>query len=474
MGSSLLSLPNLSFVVFGLLCLYLHSALLFSHSAMPFPFSHVCDLLQQVADLPLARRAQPDVVRQLIRGWFAQHRSAIDAFVPDNSADTVGSAAAAAALLSALLPDIRTDRVYGIQARSLQRTVVRALGLGHSRIAELARWSRPSIDGVAVDLADCVEGILRRTVSLTTFSKPPPSSFSNRSHQPNSLDGPCISVEDIDAILNGIAARCRFSSPAIRQVGKAPVPKTAAAVPPSSSLTGADSSKSLLSRDHALGHLYRRLSARDAKWLTRLILKDYRPVVLDPTTIFRAFHPALPLALRVHSDFFAAVQSLNQDNAEDHENQRGKPEKQNGLSAGSVGCSTARLEAPRALTYCPRLGIKVGRQPWAKARSIQHCLALGKGRRMSCERKMDGEYVQIHVDLSKGPHDCLQLFSKSGKDSTRDRVRLHDCIRASLRIDEDDSHLKTSCILEGEMLAYSDKVSLRCSLYGSWKEDGSR
>ncbi|EMR63660.1 putative atp-dependent dna ligase domain-containing protein [Eutypa lata UCREL1] len=47
-----------------------------------------------------------------------------------------------------------------------------------------------------------------------------------------------------------------------------------------------------------------------------------------------------------------------------------------------------------------------------------------KGRNISVEQKMDGEYCQIHIDISKGS-DCIQIFSKSGKDSTNDRASLH-------------------------------------------------
>lgn len=44
---------------------------------------------------------------------------------------------------------------------------------------------------------------------------------------------------------------------------------------------------------------------------------------------------------------------------------------------------------------------------------------------MSMERKYDGEYCQIHIDLSKKDNGWLKIFSKSGRDSTSDRVRVH-------------------------------------------------
>lgn len=64
---------------------------------------------------------------------------------------------------------------------------------------------------------------------------------------------------------------------------------------------------------------------------------------------------------------------------------------------------------------------------------------------MSLERKYDGgkleplvllawdyvdlciEYCQIHVDLTR-KENWLQIFSKSGKDSTADRRGIHQCV----------------------------------------------
>ncbi|EPE02709.1 atp dependent dna ligase domain protein [Ophiostoma piceae UAMH 11346] len=348
---------------------------------MPFPFSHVCDLLQQTSDLPPLRRNQTRVVNQIVYSWFCKHRQAIDQLGED-----VSSAKPAVALLSTLLPERRPDRVYGLQARGLQRILVRILGLGHSRAAELSRWERPVEYGEAVDLADCVEAILLRT--------------------PNPATAHPVTVEEIDAVLEIVASRCRFSAPSIRQNDDVSSPTQA-----------------------ALGGLYQRLDACGAKWLTRLILKDFRPAVLDGTTVARAFHPWLPMALQVNSSLDAAVSSL--------------------LQTGSDTDGTP--------TFKPSLGVKIGRQQWAKGRSIEHCIEMGGPQRMSCERKMDGEYVQVHVDLTRGEKDCLQLFSKSGKDSTWDRVNLHGAVRESLRIGRSDCKLSTGCILEGEMLAYDDR-----------------
>ncbi len=121
---------------------------------MPFAFTHVCDLLQGVED---KTGRQPSTA--LIKQWFAQHNSHLSR----NEVDGV-------ALLSTLLPEERSDRVYRIQAKSLSSTIAKALGLGHSRLPELQRWKTP---GLGVDLGDCVEGILQVTAScpLIKFRK---------------------------------------------------------------------------------------------------------------------------------------------------------------------------------------------------------------------------------------------------------------------------------------------------------------
>lgn len=114
---------------------------------MPLPFHLVCELLESSHKLSVARKNNAHVVS----AWFARHRDAISAH------DT-----SLAALLSTLLPDKRTDRVYCIQDRSLEKIIGRAFFLGSSRIAELSQYRQP---GRCIDLADCVSQLLTITVS---------------------------------------------------------------------------------------------------------------------------------------------------------------------------------------------------------------------------------------------------------------------------------------------------------------------
>ncbi|KAI0106469.1 hypothetical protein GGR51DRAFT_171296 [Nemania sp. FL0031] len=346
---------------------------------MPFPYRYICDLLQELDDelrKSPGRQTPPDVI---VKSWFQQHRSLIDA--PGNNA---------CAILCTLLPERRTDRVYNIQAPKLQSIFGKALMLGASRVLELRRWIEP---GSGIDLADCVEGVLRKT----------PNSRDDITH---------LTVEEIDETLGRIAATCRFSSPAVRALHQPSNERDPNAL---------------------LARVYTRLGSRDAKWFTRLVLKNYQPVVLNAHTVFCSFHPMLPQMMKIRDDLSVATAYVRH------------------LDEKSDTSSTI------ASLLKPSLGTKVGRQPWFKGRSIKHCMDMAKGRDLICEQKFDGEYCQIHVDLRKS-RDCIQIFSKSGKDSTADRISLHRAIRDSLKIGNEDCPLVKGCILEGELVVYSTKT----------------
>jgi DNA ligase-4 len=189
-----------------------------------------------------------------------------------------------------------------------------------------------------------------------------------------------VTVEEIDRLLDGIAANIRFSAPALR--------------------ANTQLSKSFKPND--LEGVYTLLSPVEAKWFTRLVLKDYRPIELDESWILYNYDTRLHQILKVKDDFSAATATLQEI-------------KDASLQPG---------DKTDVLQYLkPTIGTKVGRPFWRKGRSIKHCLEIGYGR-MSVEKKIDGEYCQIHIDLSKikaRKEKCIQIFSKSGKDSTEDR-----------------------------------------------------
>ncbi|POS80600.1 ATP dependent DNA ligase domain-containing protein [Diaporthe helianthi] len=348
---------------------------------MPFLFTWVCELLQSLEN-DINRRRGKRGEQAIVDDWFARYRRELDDDLTDKCA-----------LLSTLLIERRTDRVFGIKEKTLQPKIARACGLGPSRLKELSRWTVPGSD---LDLAECAEAILEQT--------------------PN-VRNPVVTVEEIDGLLHALAAKNSFSAPSVRASGK-----------PS---TEAPSSK----HDEPLETLFRRLSAREAKWATRLILKSYLPVIVPERLVYARCHRLLPTIMKIHDDFTVATRLLEQGRSR--------------VTFGEIEIE----DLPRLLK--PQIGVKVGRQTWIKGRSIKHCLEMGKGF-MSVEEKMDGEYCQIHVDLSKGSN-CIQIFSKSGKDSTQDKKRLHSAIKSSLGLGTPSCKIKHCCILEGEVVVYSDR-----------------
>jgi len=363
---------------------------------MPFRFAYLCDLLSSLEalrtrDPPFLPARLKDECRKTIEQWFRCHRARIDSSTTD-----------CVALLSALFPERRTDRVYRLKEPSLVRILGRCLSLGSTRARELNGWRERG----GGDLGDCVERVQRQA------------------EMPVPRSGDEVSVEQVDGALARIAAKCRFSSLVVR-----------------SRLGETDWIASDV--DGVLTPLLHRMSSRDMKWFTRMLLKNYAPVVLPEGLVLRSFHFLLPDLLKFQSSFDAVVPLL-------------KGPVIGGFPTQLKGQDQSFYRIGAAKVLVPKVGIKVGRVPYLKARSIKHCVQMAGRRRMSLERKYDGEYCQVHVDLSRGK-DCIQIFSKSGKDSTLDREGIHETIKNSLRIGRSDCAFSSKCILEAELVVWDDE-----------------
>lgn len=354
---------------------------------MGFKFSYVCDLLTNLDNNRVAkaateaRKRDPDL--STIVHWFNNHEKRIHGGDTDRLA-----------LLSCIFPEKRPDRVFNLREPSLVKVIGRCLLLGASRKQELDRWREKGWG----DLGQCVEHIMQQAENC----------FHGQEE---------VTVEEVDLALAKIASRCRFSGPSVRY------------------------QHSAVDVDETLSPIFRRLSSRDGKWFTRLILKDFSPVVIPAQLILRNFHFLLPKLLLFQNSLEGALIFLNQEQVRSFPP---RPEAQ-----------YANLLAKLALPYLrPEVGVKIGRVDFLKARSLKHCCEMARGRIMSVEKKYDGEYCQIHVNLLS---DSIQIFSKSGKDSTADRRDVHKTLRESLRIGKHDCRFSTRCIVECEILVWSDK-----------------
>jgi len=76
------------------------------------------------------------------------------------------------------------------------------------------------------------------------------------------------------------------------------------------------------------------------------------------------------------------------------------------------------------------------------------------------ETKYDGERAQIHVQISNG-NPKITIFSKSGKDSTMDRLGVHGIISEVLGLGSSatdsrpcSAKIKKNVVLDAEMIAW--------------------
>jgi DNA ligase-4 len=102
----------------------------------------------------------------------------------------------------------------------------------------------------------------------------------------------------------------------------------------------------------------------------------------------------------------------------------------------------------------PRAGTMVGLPVFEKARSIKHCCQLVGHRKVSVERKYNGEYCQIHIQRRRAGYD-ISIFSKTGRDSTQDPAGLHKSIKESLGLGTLRCKFQRQCILAGELLVWN-------------------
>ncbi|GAB7330590.1 hypothetical protein MBLNU13_g02175t1 [Cladosporium sp. NU13] len=358
---------------------------------MPFPFAEICTLFQRIEAVelrepPLLPDEKIFAICLTVDSWFKSHRSAIGALTVEG----------ATALLSTLLPEKRTDRVYGIQAPGLCRILARCLKLQAHRAKDLRAYTQPGRG----DLAACLERVLD--------TGGPPAM-------------PIVTLQEVDDLLKTLAGHSTFSDSSILQV------------PPGSS--GA--------RDVLLANILKRLSPSEGKWLLRLLLKDLSPLKLDETYLLKSFHFLLPDLLRFQAKFSSAVTLLKGPLKEFPDRPDFRSER--------------LLRKQAAPLIKPQVGIKVGRPDFTKARSIDHCLKMLGEQQWVLERKYDGEYCEVHIDMSVPPSQWIKIFSKSGKDSTSDRSGIHKTLVRCLRLGRPECKIKKRAIILGELFVWSDQ-----------------
>jgi DNA ligase-4 len=357
---------------------------------MTITFGAICSLLQSVENIssrkpPLPPQQEKETISEITANWFINQRKHLD------DPGTSG-----AAVLSALFPHRRKDRVYGLQAPLLAKKLTTLLNFGHGQKILFDGWKT----GKLGDLGVYAERAMAKW----------DGTFKTKHVFP---------IEEIDQLLVQLAAKYRFSDEAIRRQRIWHV-----------------------RTDTVLRDILIRLESWEAKWLVRLILRDHCTIELDERQVLGQYHFLLPDLLMFQNDFDAVFEMLRGDLS--MYPAMPKPTQEKSL----------RIEASQKLRAI--VGVKVGRPAFHKAWSFKNCFQLVGNRAWAAEVKYDGEYCEIHIDLQQGSND-IKIFSKNGKDATADREPLHSTIRKALRIGRPDCLVKSNCIVLGEMVLYSDK-----------------
>ncbi|KAM3068978.1 hypothetical protein ACMFMG_004155 [Clarireedia jacksonii] len=242
---------------------------------MPFPFIHLCILLEELegallSPTPLLPSTLNSKKEDFTVRWHARFSNSINAIHRDDPA-----------LIFALSPEKLVDRDYGFNEETLSRFIARTLQMP---LADYERWrSWPNLASyrteargasgsvvntlVRNDLGSRVERIMREMGRDTV--------------QEVHLLHKKITVEEVDNALIIAAANNEGSSDAIKSLAR-------------------DHDRNVFTRP--LERLYLKLGSNQAKWLTRLLLKDYGfkvPTVFNVGSQHTSFSSSLKVTAEV-------------------------------------------------------------------------------------------------------------------------------------------------------------------------------
>ena len=232
---------------------------------MPFRFSFLCELLNRLEIVQVKKRSNRSyytLAYAHITSWFQEHQH----IIPRQGTSAV-------AFLSSILPDKRRDRIFELRENRLESIIQQAQCLGATRMRILQGWRTRN----GVDFPSCVEKVMSQT-------------------DPEPRPGPMVSLEEINEVLDRIAALSSFSSPDLRNRINTSHPQQ---------FHTAD----------ALSYVFRRLNSSEAKWLTRMILKSYSPVHIPEHTVLQEFHYLMPQLFMIQNSLEAACSYLSETTA---------------------------------------------------------------------------------------------------------------------------------------------------------------
>ncbi|KAJ6457176.1 hypothetical protein C8R47DRAFT_173370 [Mycena vitilis] len=314
-----------------------------------------------------------------------------------------------------LFPDEDSRRKYDMQETRLASALANCFGV--SAMA-LSQWAG---DGASGCLGEEVLEILNKSSSY-----------------PQDYISP-LSIAEVDDLLEELASHSGYSDKSVRRT---------------------HSRATRRSKSDILRALYRSMSPMDASFLTQIILKDLRPLLYPlPDSHYT-------VALKSYNS--VAVTQLSKEDAMkawDPSRQMLKTYRvRSGLDAAAAVFDAGITDV------LPRIGTPVEIPKSEKGRGCMHALEIIRSsKEVWAETKYDGERAQIHVEILAHNRSRLTIFSKSKRDSTKDRYGVHNVIRKALGLPEEvlgspqvsdldssASEIKSDIILDAEMVAWHE------------------
>jgi hypothetical protein len=238
--------------------------------SMPFPYIHVCALLEQldgIANRPVLLATKEKTNDAAIR-WLSLHRHRLN----EQSVDSP-------AVMAMFHSVQRTDRDYGLDVERLERLIARALSLSRTLHDNLRLWREGTVHG---DLGACVERVIKEMPQVShPFHVIDACGLTVPQESESRATASKVTVEEIDLTLVSIAAHNPNSCPAVRDLA-----------------TRVNSHDSI----ELLGKFYRSLGGKQAKWLTRFILKDYGAVKFPTRLDLSSQNAFLPRCIQMKAE----------------------------------------------------------------------------------------------------------------------------------------------------------------------------
>ncbi|KAK0501203.1 hypothetical protein EDD18DRAFT_1347295 [Armillaria luteobubalina] len=299
-----------------------------------------------------------------------------------------------ATIFRLLFPEEDVRRKYDMQEKRLAQALRDALATSDPR---LFKWDQDGASG-------CLGAEVRHVMEKTSTIDP---------EQPSRL-----TIDEADKFLDEMAAISAYSDSSVR------------------------SKYPRRTRSHIIREAYSTLSAVDASFFTQIILKDLRPLLYSSNS--RHYTDAL----KNHNS--TSIHALTKEDAM----KVWDPTKSMLRSYSYVATlEDAATAFENGVTIsAPKLGIPKS----LKGQGCSHALSLLRSAKVVwVETKYDGERAQIHVDVLPSGIPNITIFSKSKRDSTRDRTAIHSIILDTLRLSDVKNSRIKNVILDAEMVAHN-------------------